>query len=56
MKRISAECFDQTTGMPAVLIAWLRKVVPRLAVMAEHARRHTVISNDVAYVMKQLGT
>lgn len=41
--------------MPAVLIAWLRKVVPRLVIMAEHARRHTVISNDVAYVMKQLG-
>ncbi|KAL4443487.1 hypothetical protein ABPG75_011224 [Micractinium tetrahymenae] len=56
VKRISAECFDQTTGMPAVLVAWLRKVVPRLIIMAEHARRHTVISNDVAYVMKQLGT
>lgn len=56
VKRISAGCFDETNGMPAVLVAWLRKVVPRLITMAEHARRSTIISNDVAYVMKQLGT
>ena len=53
--RISSDCFDARAGMPRALLDFLRRALPKLAALAEHARRSTVTPNDVAYALKQMG-
>lgn len=53
---MSRACWeDPDAGMPAVLRDFLRRVLTRVFTVTEYARRMTVIPNDVALVLKQMG-
>lgn len=53
---MSRACWeDSEAGMPAVLRDFLSRVLVRVSTVVQHARRMTVIPNDVALVLKQMG-
>lgn len=53
--RISEGCYDVRHGMPRALADFLRRVLDKAVVMAEYAKRYTIIPNDISYAIKQLG-
>lgn len=48
---------SELTYVPAyqALCGWLRSVLGRVVPLVEHGRRFTVMPNDVAYALKQMG-
>lgn len=52
IKRISGEFYDEAS---AALRAWLGKIIVDASVYAEHARRLTVVLNDVLMALKRNG-
>jgi histone H3/H4 len=51
--RISREFYDEASE---ALKAYLRRCMSKIVPLTEYAKRTTVISNDVAYALKQMGT
>ena len=52
VKRISGESYEEASG---ALRTWLSKIIADATVYAEHARRITVILNDVLMALKRNG-
>lgn len=52
---MSNKCWDLEQGIPAALNTFLRNAVRRVATLAEYGNRYTVIPNDVALALKQMG-
>jgi len=53
--RMSEACLDLERGFPASLNNFVREVVRRVGILAEYGNRYTVIPNDVALALKQMG-